>query len=141
MQLTIMVRLRNVSAYRGVTPSEGQGLKIGNTPLYSLEAIKEIAKKPNAVFLWTEKSQQHVADMNLDTDGVANLIQTIKDSEYRDSEWCENGKGCIAGCDSYGFIRREYCEAAQKMLDFDYYFKLGINKTNSVILIASCHPS
>jgi hypothetical protein len=136
-----MVTSRNLSAYDGVPPAEGENRKIAGGPLYPLEKVKSVAEKAGGIWLWTTKCINKAQDMGLDTTDVGLLVLELAEQDYRDSEWCENGKGAWAACDAYRMVKHEYNEAARKVMRCDYFLKFGIAKSGAVLLMVSCHTS
>lgn len=134
-----MVRCRNLSAHAGVVPDEGADSKILGGPLYDLVRVKGIAKSRDGVVLWTRKCISDVADLGLDAEGVGDLIQELRNENYRGSEWCENGKGSTAACDAYNLIRTEYIENMDKIGVIEYFIKIAIGISEKNLLIVSCH--
>jgi len=80
-----------------------------------------------------------VQNLQWTADDVADLIQQLKDADYIDSEWCDNGKGAIAGCDAYALRRMEWIPAANKQMQIEYFLKFAINKLGTLVLTVSCH--
>ncbi len=136
-----MVTCRNVSAYVGVIPREGEDRKIGGTRLYPLERVQEIAGASGSILLWTQKCIGNVADLFLDREELASFIKELTEHDYRDSEWCENGKGLWAACDSYVLTRIEHVDYSGKDETFRYFFKFAISRKHNHLLLVSCHLS
>ena len=133
-----MVKFIIVSEYSG-GPAPGDRVKIGAGPLYSLERVQGLVSKSGGLLLWTRKCSRDVANLAWDADDVAELIQSLTASDYKDSEWCDNGKGAWAACDAYTFRRREWVEAARKEMTVEYFLKFAIGKTGALVLMVSCH--
>lgn len=136
-----MVLLRNLSAYNGEPPGDGKLRKIAGGPLYDLARIKALTKLPDAVNLWTAKARRDVANLGLEPADVGGMIRQLTERDYRDSEWCENGKGSCAACDAYEFTRDEYVEHAGKSYRMMYFLKFAESRTGKLVLIVSCHTS
>jgi len=136
-----MVSFRNISAYSAPPPKIGGG-KIGSGPLYTLADVKAAVCKGEGVNLWTRSCVEDVRSLGLDAIGVADLICKLSSGDYRDSEWCCSGnKNIIAACDSYILKTREYCEAALKFMDVEYFMKFALKKNGDLVVVASCHLS
>ncbi|MCP4701743.1 MAG: hypothetical protein GY862_33525 [Gammaproteobacteria bacterium] len=71
---------------------------------------------------------------------MGTLLQGLKNRDYRNSEWCENGKGWAA-CDAYALICDEYIEHVNKIFRMEYFFKFAIGKSGVLLLIVSFHLS
>lgn len=133
-----MVNYIIVSDYSGGS-TPGDRVKIGGGPLYSLERVQGLVSKSGGLLLWTRKCSRDVANLTWDEDDVAELIQSLTTSDYKDSEWCDNGKGAWAACDAYTIRRREWVEAARKEMTVEYFLKFAIGKTGALVLMVSCH--
>ena len=133
-----MVNFIIVSEYSD-GPVPGDRVKIGGGPLYSLERVQGLVSKSGGLLLWTRKCSRDVANLTWDADDVAELIQSLTPSDYKDSEWCDNGKGAWAACDAYTVRRREWVEAAHKEMTMEYFLKFAIGKTGALVLMVSCH--
>ena len=134
-----MVTFKNLSAYEGTPPKDGESRKITGGPLYKLAEIQALAATPDAVKLWTGKCRRDVANLTLDAADVGALLQELTERDYRDSEWCDNGKGAWAACDAYNLRRNEYVETAGKTLRIEYFLKFALSKTGKLVLMVSCH--
>lgn len=137
-KITIMVNFIIVSEYSG-GPVPGARVKIGCGPLYSLERVQELVSAPGRLRLWTRGCVLKVQDLGWDEDDVAQLLLGLTAADYKDSEWCDNGKGAWAACDAYTIRRREWVEAARKELTIEYFLKFAIGKTGALVLMVSCH--
>ena len=120
-------------------PVPGHRVKIGTVPLYNLVRVQAFAKQADCVKLLTEKCRNDVHNLGWGEDDVAKLLLNLTTANYKDSEWCDNGKGAWAACDAYTIRRREWVEAARKELTLDYFLKFAIGKTGSLVLMLSCH--
>lgn len=138
-ELTIVVTFINISAYNGEPPQFGNTRKILVGPLYGLRAVQSLTQTPSAVNLWTQKCRRDVSDLGFDIADVCELIRELKDRDYRDSEWCENGRGAWAACDAYTLRRLEFLEKAGKSFPMEYYLKFALSKTGALLLMVSCH--
>ncbi len=134
-----MVTFKNLSAYEGTPPKYGERRKIPGGPLYKLAEIQALAATPDAVYLWTGKCRRDVANLTLDAAAVGALLQELTARDYRDSEWCDNGKGAWAACDAYNLRRNEYVETAGKTFRMEYFLKFAVSKTGKLVLMVSCH--
>ncbi|MBL8399538.1 MAG: hypothetical protein JNL00_00575 [Candidatus Accumulibacter sp.] len=101
--------------------------------------IQALAATPDAVKLWTGKCRRDVANLTLDAADVGALLQELTERDYRDSEWCDNGKGAWAACDAYNLRRNEYVETAGKTFRMEYFLKFALSKTGKLVLMVSCH--
>ena len=136
-----MVNKFIVSEYSSSFPIESGRVKIvAGGPLYDLARVQAIVEDENRLFSWTEKCRKDV--FKLFDDGlaeVAGLIQCLKDSDYIDSEWCENGKNAVAACDAYSIRRMEVIAATGRAMAVEYFLKFAIGKTGNLVLLVSCH--
>ena len=129
-----------ISEYISTSPTQGGGEKILGGPLYDLKRLQAIACDATGVKLFTRDCVLDVGRIfGGDVEKVAGLIQLIRKTDYRDSEWCDNGKGAWAGCDAYAVSVREWVPTAQKEMHIEYFLKLSINKLGTLILTFSCH--
>ena len=136
-----MVISQNLSAFNGVPPASGEERKITGGPVYELARIQELTKQPDTVKLWTEKCRRDAANLTLDTGDLGEMIRVLTNNDYRDSEWCDNGKGFWAACDAYKLVRNEFIEAAGKSFRMEYFLKFAESRTGKLVLMVSCHTS
>ncbi|MDP1606577.1 MAG: type II toxin-antitoxin system MqsR family toxin [Rhodocyclaceae bacterium] len=136
-----MVPFKNLSAFDGAPPKDDENRKIAGGPLYSLSEVQALTQQTDALKLWTRRCIQDVAKLGFDTDDVGGLIRELSEQDYRDSEWCDNGKEAWAACDAYMLKRLEFIETAGKYLRIDYFLKFALGKTGKLLLIVSCHTS
>jgi len=136
-----MVISPNLSAYEGVPPAEGEDRKIAGGPLYELASIQELTKQPGTVKLWTKRCRRDAANLGFDTAVLGEMIRDLANHDYRDSEWCDNGKGFWAACDAYVLKRSEFVEHAGKWLVIVYFLKFAQSKSGDLVLMVSCHTS
>lgn len=108
-------------------------------PLYQLERVKGIIKDGTGLQLWTRDSVLNVAELGWVKTDVINLIQQLRQADYIDSEWCENGKGAYAACDAYSIRVKEWIDAAHKHMMIEYFVKFAINKLGTMVMTISCH--
>jgi hypothetical protein len=133
-----MVSFVVVSEYSG-GPDPGNRVKIGAGPLYDLARVQALAARADRVKLLTQKCRQDVHNLGWDEDHVAQLLLSLTAKDYKDSEWCDNGRGAWAACDAYTIRRREWVPAAHKELTMDYFLKFAIGKAGTLVLMLSCH--
>jgi hypothetical protein len=129
-----------LSAFNGVPPTAGENRKIAGGPLYLLANVQALTLQADTLNLWTRRCIQDVAKLGFDTDDVGGLIRELSEQDYRDSEWCDNGKSWAA-CDAYTLKRLEFIEAAGKSFRIEYFLKFALGKTGKLLLIVSCHTS
>ena len=134
-----MVTFKNLSAFAGVPPLEGENRKIAGGPLYSLAEIQALSAQAGAVLFWTRNCIKDAADLGLDTEDAGGLLRELVASDYRDSEWCENGKAGWVAADAYRLKRQEFIVAAGKWMSMEYYLKFAKGKTGKLVLMVSCH--
>ncbi|MGB4117220.1 MAG: hypothetical protein WBK51_11800 [Polaromonas sp.] len=134
-----MVTFYVVSEYSSTSPAKGGGEKILGGPLYQLERVKGIIKDGTGLQLWTRDSVLNVAELGWVKTDVINLIQQLRQADYIDSEWCENGKGAYAACDAYSIRVKEWIDAAHKHMMIEYFVKFAINKLGTMVMTISCH--
>ena len=135
-----MVNKFIVSEYSSRPPSESGRVKIAGGPLYDLARVQAIVEDENQLLTWTEKCRKDVFKLFDDDLGeVAGLIQCLKDSDYIDSEWCENGKNAVAACDAHSIHRMEVMPATGKVMVVGYFLKFAIGKAGNLVLLVSCH--
>lgn len=133
-----MVSFKVISEYSG-GPDPGDRVKIGVGPLYDLARVQALAACADRVKLLTQKCRQDVHNLGWDEDYVAQLLLSLTARDYKDSEWCDNGKGSWAACDAYMIRRREWVETARKEMTMSYFLKFAIGKTGTLVLMLSCH--
>ncbi len=133
-----MVTFSIISEYSG-GPDPGDRVKIDGGPLYPLTRVQTLAALPDGVQLLTTKCRHDVQSLGFDEEEVATLLQSLVAEDYKDSEWCDNGRGFWAACDSYTIRRKEWVETAHKELTMNYFLKFAIGKTGTLVLMLSCH--
>ena len=110
-------------------------------PLYDLARIKTMTEDGVGLQLWTRGCVKDVQALGWSHDDVIQLIRSLRNDEYIDSEWCENGKGAWAACDAYAAYQLEHIEATNKSVRIKYFVKLAINKLGTMVMTISCHTS
>ncbi len=136
-----MVNFRVISEYSGHPDFDGTAQKIASGPLYELSRVQSLSSTGDGVVLWTRKCNQDVMALGWNVDDVADLIRDLKTANFRDSEWCENGKNYWAACDSYSIVRSEWVPHANRYYSYEYFLKFAISVAGSVVLTVSCHLS
>lgn len=136
-----MVIYKNLSAFNGVPPAVNEERKITGGPLYELAKIQALTEQPETVNLWTAKCRRDAANLTLDTSDLGEMIRELTNNDYRDSEWCDNGKDSWAACDAYTLKRSEFVERAGKWFSIVYFLKFAESKTGKLVLMVSCHTS
>lgn len=137
-----MVKLIVVSEYSSNPPVGPwtDRIKIGNGPCYGLARVQDLVLDEDQLNAWTEKCRKDVRKwFDDDLQRVADLIGSLKESDYIDSEWCENGKGAVAACDAYSIRRVERAPANGQVLRMEYFLKFAVSKTGTLVLMVSCH--
>ena len=135
-----MVNFRVVSEYSHNAPTEPGRLKIVDGPLYDLARVQTLVEDETQLLAWTPKCRKDLHKFfSGDLVEVADLLQLLKASDYRDSEWCEDGKGSIAACDAYTVRRMEEVIATGKRAACTYFLKFAIGKSGVLVLVVSCH--
>ncbi|NWF45277.1 hypothetical protein F3K02_08425 [Hydrogenophaga sp. D2P1] len=138
-----MVKIFVLSEYSNNPPAVlGTGrIKIARGPLYELAAVQALVQDEEKLKAWTDKCRNDLRKwFDDDLQRVADLIGSLKKSDYIDSEWCENGKGAVAACDAYSIRRFERAPATGQALQMDYFLKFAVSKTGTLVLMVSCHP-
>ena len=135
-----MVTFNIVSEYSFKPPTEFGRFKIAGGPLYDLARVQLLVEDENNLLSWTSKCRNDVVKFfSGDLAEVVDLIQRLKPANYRDSEWCENGKGSMVACDAYTVQRTEVMPATGKQETFEYFLKFAISKSGVLVLVVSCH--
>lgn len=102
--------------------------------------MQKLAVDERALQAWTEKCRKDVRKwFDDDWERVAGLLLTLRRQDYKDSEWCENGKGAIAACDTYTVNAVETVPATGRSVRMEYFLKFAVSKTGALVLIVSCH--
>lgn len=81
----------------------------------------------------------NVRELGWENSDVIDLVLQLRDGDYLDSEWCENGRGAYAACDAYSVRVKEWVETANKEMLIKYFVKFAINKLGTMVLTISCH--
>lgn len=135
-----MVKMFVVSEYSSNPPTESGRAKIAGGPLYGLARVQALVQDGNQLQAWTEKCRSDVRKwFDDDWQRVVDQIKGLKDADYIDSEWCENGKGAIAACDAYSYKVIETAPATGKPLRMEYFLKFAVSRTGTLVLMVSCH--
>jgi hypothetical protein len=137
-----MVKIVVLSEYSTSPPSElGTGrIKIDVGPIYDLSRVQALAQEENQLQAWTEKCRKDVRKwFDDDWQRVSDLIGSLRNADYIDSEWCENGKGAIVACDAYSYYLTETAPATGQPLRMEYFVKFAVSKTGTLVLMVSCH--
>lgn len=137
-----MVKIFVLSEYSHNPPTVlGTGrIKISGGPLYDLARVQALVLDEDRLNAWTDKCRKDLRKwFDDDLQRVADLIGSLKTSDYIDSEWCENGKSAVAACDAYSVRRRERAPATGQTLQMEYFLKFAVNKTGTLVLMVSCH--
>lgn len=138
-----MVRKIVLSEYSSDLPDDPGRVKIATKdgqPLYSLDRVKALVADENRLELWTRKCRRKVRELfDGDLEQVADLINALREDDYIDSEWCENGSNAWAACDAYSISRKEIAPATGKPLTVEYFVKFAVGKTGQLVLLVSCH--
>lgn len=139
-----MVNDRVVSRFTG-TPTRGKGGIIQRHPLYAEEEVLRLLDQQGveAFTLWTNDCQKDVQNLELDHEGVMELIRSaLINGKFINAQWCQQKPGGPwAACDAYSVTRSEWIEAAFKSMDIQYYVKFALNKSGKLLLVVSCHTS
>lgn len=139
-----MVNDKVVSRFTG-TPTRENGGIIGTKPLYpTAEVLDLLDKRSTGAFtLWTNDCQKDVQNLELDHDGVMELIRyALSNGRFLNAQWCQQRPGGPwAACDAYSVIRSEWIDAAFKSFNIQYYVKFALNKSGKLLLLVSCHTS
>jgi hypothetical protein len=135
-----MVKMFIVSEYSSNPPTESGRVKIAEGPLYSLARVQAVIQQGNQLQAWTEKCRKDIRKwFDDDWQRVSDILGNLKDADYIDSEWCENGKGAIAACDAYSYHVTEAAPATGKSLRMEYFVKFAVSRTGTLVLMVSCH--
>lgn len=136
-----MVKMFVVSEYSLHPPEPWEGRsKIAGGPLYDLARVQKLAEDEHALQTWTEKCRKDVRKwFDDDLERVTGLLLSLKPQDYKNSEWCENGKGAIAACDAYTVNAVETAPATGRSVRMAYFLKFAVSKTGALVLIVSCH--
>lgn len=139
-----MVKIFVLSEYSANVPQVPGGgrVKIDDGPLYHLARIQALAKNEACLKAVTERCRKDIANLfDSDLERVGKLIGCLKEGNYIDSEWCENGKTGVVACDAYRICRVEEIPATGRTMETEYYLKLAVGKTGNFVLMVSCHLS
>lgn len=136
-----MVKIFVLSEYSTSPPSEsGTGrIKIDGGPLYDLSRVQSLAMG-GGLNTWTDRCDKTIYELfggNLDA--VASLMLALQPSNFRDSEWCSNGRNAWAACDAYSIRRVEWVATVNKEMSIEYFLKFAVSKTGQLVLLVSCH--
>ena len=135
-----MVKIFVVSEYSLNPPEDGQGrVKIAKGPLYDLARVQRLATA-GGLNSWTDRCDKAVYELfSGDLEAVAGLLWHLRPADYRDSEWCTNGRNALAACDAYALRRLEWVASAGKEMGVEYFVKFAVGKAGQLVLLVSCH--
>lgn len=139
----MVVNTKNVSSYDGVPPVDTTcSRSICEGPLYPRATLTGLLKHGGQnISAWTKDSAADLEKLALDVDGAARiLLEALQNGKYHSSEWCKQApSGPWAACDAYVLQRSEWIPSAHKEMMMEYYLKLAISKTGSLLLLVSFH--
>ena len=135
-----MVKIFIVSEYSLNPPEDGQGrVKIAKGPLYDLARVQRLATA-GGLNTWTDRCDKAVYELFAgDLEAVAGLLGHLRPADYRDSEWCTNGRNALAACDAYALRSLEWVASAGKEMGVEYFVKFAVGKAGQLVLLVSCH--
>lgn len=135
-----MVKIFIVSEYSLNPPEDGQGrVKIAKGPLYDLARVQRLATA-GGLNTWTDRCDKAVYELfSGDLEAVAGLLGHLRPADYRDSEWCTNGRNALAACDAYALRRLEWVASAGREMGVEYFVKFAVGKAGQLVLLVSCH--
>ena len=135
-----MVKIFVVSEYSLNPPEDGQGrVKIAKGPLYDLARVQRLATA-GGLNTWTDRCDKAVYELfSGDLEAVAGLLGYLRPADYRDSEWCTNGRNALAACDAYALRRLEWVASAGREMGVEYFVKFAVGKAGQLVLLVSCH--
>ena len=135
-----MVKIFIVSEYSLNRPEDGQGrVKIAKGPLYDLARVQRLATA-GGLNTWTDRCDKAVYELFAgDLEAVAGLLGHLRPADYRDSEWCTNGRNALAACDAYALRRLEWVASAGREMGVEYFVKFAVGKAGQLVLLVSCH--
>ena len=135
-----MVKIFTVSEYSLNPPEDGQGrVKIAKGPLYDLARVQRLATA-GGLNTWTDRCDKAVYELFAgDLEAVAGLLGHLRPADYRDSEWCTNGRNALAACDAYALRRLEWVASAGREMGVEYFVKFAVGKAGQLVLLVSCH--
>ena len=135
-----MVKIFVVSEYSLNPPEDGQGrVKIAKGPLYDFARVQRLATA-GGLNTWTDRCDKAVYELfSGDLEAVAGLLGHLRPADYRDSEWCTNGRNALAACDAYALRRLEWVASAGKEMGVEYFVKFAVGKAGQLVLLVSCH--
>ena len=139
-----MITFVVISEYSQDPPTQtGLRVKIAvGRSLYALDRVQALAGNGQRIKAVTQKCLQDVETLFAgEYDDVASLIRAIRPHDYRDSEWCDCGKGSVAACDAYVVHRVEVAPGSGQQVSVTYFLKFAISKTGQLVLMVSCHLS
>ena len=113
---------------------------VGGGPLYSVVEVTALLEQGVlAARLFTDDCRIDVA---FEGWALSDVVQLLKDAiqygTYKNSQWCRQGDDGFtvpcAPCDAYVVSRH----SAKRMKS--YYVKFAISRSNTLMLVFSCHP-
>ena len=107
--------------------------------MYELARVQKLAAA-GGLNTWTDRCDKAVYDLFAgDLEAVAGLLGHLRPADYRDSEWCTNGRNALAACDAYALRRLEWVASAGKEMGVEYFVKFAVGKAGQLVLLVSCH--
>jgi len=141
-EITIMVNIAVLSEYSHNPPTSLGRVKIGNGPLYKLARVKTIARDSGALKLVTRNCRKEFGKLfEHDYVALTCLIQSLSDSDYLHSEWCESSPIAVVACDAYRAYRIDTAPVTGKVMNMEYFVKFAIGQSGDLIFIVSLHLS
>lgn len=121
----------------------GTQRKLRDGPLYAPNEVIEFLEKPetNNLLAWTRDCITDLQQLELDAEDLSALVRAaVTKGKFLGSEWCQqHPAGPWAACDAYSATRNEWNANVSKELSVEYYIKFAISKSETNILLASCH--
>ncbi len=146
MIITIVVNNINISRFTGSVPTAIDANRaISGGPLYQPEDVLAFLSEKGfkSLIPWTRKCKDDLQKYSMDTENAMDLVcRCLRTGQFLGSEWCkQNPSGPWAACDAYRVFDRQWVNAANKDMDFEYYIKFAMGKTGLILLLVSCHLS
>lgn len=109
-------------------------------PVFKLQEVQNMVSTTN-VTPATRRCAMHLHDLAWDGSDIERAIKSLREADYRNSQWCNYGRRLWAPCDAYSISQyRE--EGREDLLPFGLYVKFAVNpKTGRTIVLISCHTS
>jgi hypothetical protein len=104
-----------------------------------LKNVQSFLADGGTIIMQTLKADDDLHNLGWDTDNVRQLISSLHDCCYLNSQWCMTGNRWLE-CDSY-VIRFDESNGVEDIKCAEFYIKFGFANNVAICGVVSCHHS